>query len=178
MSDSLKDQLLALGLAKSRPTQKKRKKPRPKRANSSAPAPASNKKGDISLDAAYSMRKKEEKASVEQAKAEKRALDLERRRLNKQLASLIEGKTLNDPKAEIKRNFVYKGRIRSVLVTAEQLKALNNNELFLVFLRGSYFIIEAELKQTIATLSDEHIPDLSGGEVDEGDHPVPDDLIW
>ena len=179
MSESLQDQLLALGLAKSKP-RKGPKKPRRRKASGKGRAGAKKTGGEISLDAAYRARDKDEKSSADKAKAEKRALDLERRRVNSQIQQLLEGNTLNDPKAELKRNFLFKGRIRTVLVTPEQLEALNDGTLGLVFLRGNYLVVKPELRDEIKALSDDHVPDLAAdeGANDEGDHPVPDDLIW
>ena len=93
----------------------------------------------------------------------------------------MDSHALNDSKAEVKRNFLYKGRIRGVLVTPEQLKALNAGELGLVFLRGNYVLMLPEHVELVRAVSDEHVPDLGGAEPDdeeESEHKVPDDLVW
>lgn len=173
MSDSLKDQLLALGLAKSRPP----KKPPRKKAFPKQRKPAAG--GEISLDAAWKARQKEEKQAVEATAAAKRAEDLRRRQVNAQVEALVKEWALNSPEATLKRNFLYKGRIRSVLVTEEQLKALNAGEIGVVFLRGRYLLLPPDLVDQVRELSAEHVPDLAG-DSDEADeeHPVPDDLVW
>ncbi len=174
MSESLQDQLMALGLAKDRPKKKSKPKRRPKSRRTGGSGQ------DISLDAAYRARKQAEKASQEQAKAEKRALDLERRRINKEIEALLDGQAQNVEGAELKRNFLFKGRIRTVRVTPEQLVAVNDGSLGVVFLRGNYLLVDPQLRDQIAALSADHVPDLSGdaSAEEEGDHPVPDDLIW
>jgi uncharacterized protein YaiL (DUF2058 family) len=193
MADSLKDQLLALGLAKSKPEPRAGKKPaqgkgqaarrgpRPgKPRRDVAPPPARD--GDISLDAAWTARKREEKQAVDDKVAARRAEDLRRRQVNTEVEALVKDQAQNDAGAELKRNFLYKGRIRSVLVTPPQLQALNAGELGLVFLRGSYLVLPPELVAKVAALSPEHVPDLSGadaGEEDGADYPpVPDDITW
>ncbi len=91
----------------------------------------------------------------------------------------MEQHKLNDPGAELKRNFLYKGRIRSVRVTPQQLKSLNDGELGLAFLRGSYFILKPEIVEQVRAISADHIPELAGGdEQGDEDHPVPDDMVW
>lgn len=177
MSESLQDQLLALGLAKEKPRQARRKqggKPRGK--------PRASRKekgsGEISLDAAYRAREREEKSRAERARAEKRALDLERRRINGRIGELLDGQALNDREGELKRNFLYKGKIRSVRVNAEQLKALNEGSLALVFLRGDYLVVKPELAEQVRTLSADHVPDLGSEEPGEDEFPVPDDIVW
>ena len=134
----------------------------------------------MSLDQAYRLRIKEEKKSAHDKKEFKRLEDLKRRRINNQVQELIEGKALNDKKAEVKRNFVYKGRIRGVLVTPEQLKALNAGELGLVFLKGNYILMLPEHVELVRAISADHVPDLGGSEPDDEDDEfkVPDDLVW
>lgn len=176
MSDSLKDQLLALGLAKEKPARKTRKPPRKRQSKSK---PAAGKAGEPSLAEAWRARSSSEKAAVEEQRRRKRAEDLRRRQVNAKLQPLIEGHKLNDPAADLKRNFLYKGRIRSVLVTPEQMRALNAGELGLAFLRGSYFLLPPEVVAQVREISPEHVPDLdSGGDDAESEHPVPDDLLW
>lgn len=186
MSDSLQDQLLALGLAKSKPRKsggKKRRRPQQARGKGGAggkhgKAGAAGKGGEISLDAAYRARARDEKASAEQARAEKRARDLERRRLNTEIEALLKDQALNDREGELKRNFLYKGKIRSVRVNAEQLEALNSGALALVFLRGDYLVVKPEVAEKVRALSAEHVPDLGGDDPGEEEFPVPDDLVW
>ena len=185
MGDSLQDQLKALGLAKQkpRPPRKKARKKAVQKKIIIMKAPNSAN-ADMSLDRAYRLRNKEEKQSAHQKKEQKWLQDLERRRVNKQIHELVKAHTLNDKKADLKRNFLYKGRIRSVLCTPEQLKALNDGELGLVFLRGSYVLMLPDHVELVRAISEDHIPDLRGSELDqegedEGDEfKVPDDLTW
>lgn len=177
MSGSLKDQLIALGLAGNKPGTNARKK----QAQGKPRCKPEPKSGDgISLDAAWKARQREEQQASEQKAAAKRAEDLRRRQVNAEVEALVAGHALNDPEADLKRNFLYKGRIRSVPVTAAQLRALNKGELALVFLRGRYLILAPDLVAQVRALSAEHVPDLGGADTGEADEefPVPDDLVW
>ena len=182
MSNSLKDQLIALGLADKHKAGKKASSRKPSEKPHKKPSRKStgNTGGDVSLDQAYRLRKQEEKQSVQAKKEQKRFQDLQRRRVNKQIQELVDTYALNDRKAELKRNFLYKGRIRSVLCTPEQLKALNGGELGVVFLRGNYLLMLPEHVELVRAVSEDHIPDLGGNEPDDEDdeHKVPDDLVW
>lgn len=185
MSDSLKDQLIALGLAKAKakanpPAAGKKRKPRRDAARPARPKPGTGE-GDISLDEAFRRRAREERREAERVRQAKLAEDQRRREINQALQALVDEHARNDPEAELKRNFMYKGRIRSVPVNAAQLQDINRGELALVFLRGRYFLVSAAVARQAAELSPEHVPDLSGpdaGAADDGDHPVPDDLLW
>lgn len=183
MSDSLKDQLIALGLAKAGGApapQKKKRKPRRDAGRPPRPRPNAGQ-DDISLDEAFRRRAREERREAERVRQAKLAEDQRRQEINQALQALVDEHACNDAAAELKRNFIYKGRIRSVPVNAEQLQGINRGELGLVFLRGRYFLVSAEVARRAADLSPEHVPDLTGpdaGAADDGDHPVPDDLLW
>jgi uncharacterized protein YaiL (DUF2058 family) len=166
MGNSLKDQLIALGLA----DQPKRSKPG--RAGRKQAGP------ELSLDRAYRLRRKEEKETAAAKRHEKRAEDLLRRQVNGQIQKLVDAHALNDRTAEVKRNFLYKGRIRSVLVTPAQLRALNAGELGLVFLRGNYILMLPEHVEEVRRISADHVPELGGGSSEDEEFPVPDDLVW
>ena len=134
MSNSLKDQLLALGLApkKTKPEPRKQHKTRPKVAK---PKPGS---AEISLDQAYRIRSKEERLQKEKAIELKREQERQRRETNQKIKAMVKEVAIRDPAAENKRNFLYKGRIRSVLATREQINDINKGTIGVVYLSGNY----------------------------------------
>ena len=175
MSNSLKDQLLALGLAskKTAPGPKKRHKPRPEKAR------AKDSNAEISLDQAYRIRTKDDQKQKQQAVELKREQERQRREINQKIKALIKDSAIRDAAADSKRNFLYKGRIRSVLVTREQIVKINDGSLGVVYLSGNYHLMPAAKIEEIRQFAPDHVPDLSGVESeDEKDNPVPDDLIW
>jgi uncharacterized protein YaiL (DUF2058 family) len=197
VGESLKDQLLALGLAKPEAGRRTSKKAGAgRKAGNEARTSAGRDSGqrrtgsrrsgrgsrsEPSLDHAWRLRAQAERQERERAKSAKLAEERRRRRINRDLQALVDEHAVNDPDAELKRNFVYKGRIRSVPVTRQQLVALNEGMLGVVFLKGSYFLVPTDVARQAAELSAEHVPDLdAAGEADpeEVEHPVPDDLIW
>jgi uncharacterized protein YaiL (DUF2058 family) len=175
MSESLKDQLLALGLAakKTPPARKKQRKAKQPAARSQ------NKGGEIPLDQAYRIREKEERVKKEQAVAQKREQERQRRLVNQRIKAAVKEHAVRDPEADTKRNFIYKGRIRSVLATREQIREINSGSLGVVYLSGNYHLMPIEHIEEIRTFAPDHIPDLQGADIEgEEDNPVPDDLIW
>lgn len=176
MSTSLKDQLLALGLKGSTADSaagQSSAKGRRKRA-------VGRGRDEISLDRAFRMREQEERRARMEAQAEKKARERRRREVNRKVHALVERYAVRDAAADCKRHFLYRGRIRSVLATPEQINAINNGALGVVYLRGSYHILPAEHVLAVQAFAPEHVPDLEGRDLpdDERDHPVPDDLIW
>jgi len=175
MSNSLKDQLLALGLAPKKPKPKPKKQHKP-RLVSAKPGTGNT---EISLDQAYRIRNKEERLQKEKAIELKREQERQRRETNQKIKALIKESAIRDPAAESKRNFLYKGRIRSVLATLEQINEINAGTIGVVYLSGSYHLMPADKIEEIRQFAPDHIPDLSGAEhTEEKENPVPDDLIW
>ena len=117
---------------------------------------------EMSLDQAYALRKREEQKQAEAARKQKQEEVRRRRRLNKEIGAIVNQHRLNDPKAEVPRNFMYKGRIRKIHLTPEQLKALNEGKLGIAYLTGSYHLLDSEHVEAIRQISAEHIPDLGG----------------
>ena len=190
MSKSLQDQLLSLGLAKKEagkksPAKHARAKSGPARSKGAPPgrsvAPEKKKstdKEEMALARAYALRQQEEKRQAEAAKRKKQEEDRRRRELNTALKAIIKEHRLNDPNAEVARNFMYKGRIRKINLTPEQLKLVNQGDLGVIYLLGGYHLLPADQVEAVRQLSAEHVPDLSGSADDDEEFPVPDDLIW
>lgn len=133
---------------------------------------------EIALARAYALRRQEEKRQVEATKKARQEEDRRRRQLNTALKAIVKENRLNDANAEVARNFMYKGRIRKINLTPDQLKSLNQGELGVVYLLGGYHLLTKEHVDAVRQLSEEHVPDLSGAAEDDEEFPVPDDLIW
>lgn len=175
MSESLKDQLLALGLAPKKNPPKKKKQPKSKHGA----AKPEKTGGEIPLDQAYRIREKEERLKKEQAVAQKREQERQRRLVNQKIKAVVKEHAVRDPEADTKRNFLYKGRIRSVLATREQVGEINSGSLGVVYLSGNYHLLPIGKIEEIRQFAPDHIPDLRGADTEgEEEHPVPDDLIW
>lgn len=180
MSDSLQDQLRALGLAKKQVGKKKRSSSaqRPARSNRKRPA-RSRQSEELSLEKAYALKRRSEQDQADKARRKKQAEDRQRRLLNNQIRDIVKAKRLNRDDAEIARNFMFRGRIRKINVSPEQLKALNDGQLGLVYLSGGYHLLEPEQVEKVKKLSSDHVVDLNTeDENDDGEYPVPDDLEW
>lgn len=175
MSNSLKDQLLALGLAP------KKTESRPKKQRKPKPAVKKPKQGnaEISLNQAYRIRSQDDRQKKEQAIALKREQEQKRRQINQKIKAMIKESAIRDAAADTKRNFLYKGRIRSVLATVEQIKEINSGALGVVYLSGNYHLMPTDKIEEIRQFAPDHVPNLSGSESEgEEENPVPDDLIW
>ena len=183
MSKSLQDQLLELGLAADKPARKTRpeqrrpgKKQKPAAERGGKPSPADDE--ELALAKAYALREKAERREAEQARERKLQEERRRRAINQSIRKIVEEHRLNRDDAEVARNFLFRGRIRKINVTPEQLIALNAGQLGVAYLAGSYHLLPAAAIDEVKALSAEHVPDLSGSAEDEDEFPVPDDLSW
>jgi uncharacterized protein YaiL (DUF2058 family) len=140
---------------------------------------------DIDLAKAYAIRaqrEKDERIQAERLKQEEARL---RREARAKVDALIEGKTLNDPAADVVRHFPYGGKIKRIHVTAEQLVALNAGQLGIVQQAGRYLLVTAALLDEVESIFPQAIalkvdPDATPEEDPYADpqYQVPDDLIW
>lgn len=159
MGDSLQDQLRALGLGK-----KRRQKKEP---------------AELSLEKAYALKRREEQKQADMARRRKQAEDRQRRLLNNRIRDIVKAGRLNREDAEIARNFLFRGRIRKIQVTREQLTELNAGKLGIVYLSGGYHLLGLAQIEEVRALSAEHVVDLNTGDSDDDEEfPVPDDLSW
>jgi uncharacterized protein YaiL (DUF2058 family) len=184
MGNSLQDQLKALGLAREKPVKKQQAerahaKPAPKKSRPKPPQTAAATADELSLERAYALRKRDEKRKADLARQKKVEEDRQRKLLNKNIREIVTAHRLNRQDADISRNFMFRGRIRKIHVTPDQLKALNAGELGIVYLSGSYHLLAREHADAIRQLSEAHVPDLGTDAPDDDEEfPIPDDLIW
>ena len=185
MADSLQDQLKALGLAKEK--KPAHKKPRNRKPGAGKPrsgnagtgkAGAAKDNGEMALGKAWALREREEKQSVEQARARKREEDRKRREINKAIRAIVQPNRLNRDDAEVARNFMFREGIRKVYVTPELHKALGEGSLGLVYLSGGYHVLASEHVEAVRKIAADHDVDLGGDDEEEEEVPVPDDLTW
>ncbi|QKK02200.1 MAG: DUF2058 family protein [Pseudomonadota bacterium] len=134
------------------------------------------------LARAYAARRQAEVREKEQLKQRRVAEQEARRKRNLQLDEIIRGNTLNRKDAEVPRYFEHLGRIRRVMCTPEQREQLNNGQIGVVNLRGSYLLVSPETLEQYRAIAPDLVPGLEGREEpeDDGSHypPVPDDLVW
>ena len=182
---SLQDALLKAGLAEEKPPRSKRKPGasrktgRGKKPKPQGRKPARSAESDLAR--AYKAREQAEAAEKERVKKERIAAQEARRKRNLQLDGIILGNTLNRKEADCPRYFEHLGRIRRVMCTPKQRQQLNDAELGVVSLRGSYLLVTPETLRAFAEVAPDLVPDLTPKEPeDDGSDypPVPDDLVW
>src|SRR5579875_3015582 len=135
-----------------------------------APAPAASRKARAGAERAE--REAAERIAREQAQA--------RRERKRRLQELLGGNALNRADAEQPRHFLYKGKIRRVHVTAEQMQQLNAGELGVAVHAGRFLLVTREVALQVQEIDPDALallvdPDAPASAGDDG---VPDDLMW
>jgi uncharacterized protein YaiL (DUF2058 family) len=184
-----------------RPERKPERKPESRPHHKAAPAPGARREGgrvegrgkprpprsqeEIDLGKAYALRAQREKDERIEAERQRQEQARLRREAKAKVASLLDGKALNDAAAEIARHFEYGGKIKRIYVTPDQLKALNAGELGVLQLQGRYLLVGAALLAEAAAIFPECValqvdPDAPAGDDPYADpqYQVPDDLVW
>jgi uncharacterized protein YaiL (DUF2058 family) len=186
MSSSLRDQLLALGVAKKTEAKTQFKKPDKAIAARPKPNALSNpqknnaiqaKNAEPNLAQAYALRARTEREEQERVLKEAQEQARIKRERKEKLSALLKNKALNQQDAEHARHFNHGKKIRRIYVTAEQLTQLNLGELGVVQLAGRYLLVDRETAlaaQTIATESLILLPDPNAAAEDD----IPADLMW
>ncbi len=200
MSESLRDQLLKSGLAK---TLKPEAKPAPKapppklhhqqharpqsrpqhpgsqqpRSQHPRPQQQAPKKDDVDLARAYAMRAKIERDEREQSQREVERIAREKKERKAKLTSLLNGKALNHADADVARHFPHGNKIRRVYCTKEQLEKLNHGELAVLQLAGRYLLVDKEIALQAQAIQPESLVLLCDPNV-PADDDVPADLVW
>ncbi len=159
--------------------------PQGRPAGQARPNKPARSREDIDLAKAYAIRaqrEKDERIEAERIKQEEARL---RREARAKVDALIQGKTLNDPAAEVVRHFPYGGKIKRIHVTAEQLVALNAGQLGIVQQAGRYLLVSSALLDEVEAIFAPAValrvdPDATAEEDPYADpqYQVPDDLIW
>jgi len=140
---------------------------------------------DSDLAAAYRAKQAAEKRDKEHQKQKKVAEQEARRLRNLQLDKISTDKMQNDEQAELPRYFNYMGKIRRIMVTQQQLDAINAGELGIAVLRSRPILLDIQTHAQFKEIAPDLIPDMGGDEPSgeawddqyEG-FEVPEDLRW
>lgn len=180
MGKSLQDQLRALGLDAGRSgtePEDGKSAARGRKHDRNKRKPGNPE--ELTLERAYALRARDEQQDAQRARERKREQERRRRETNRAIREIVSARRENRGDAEIARNFMYRGRIRKIYVTAEQQAALTAGDMGIVYLSGGYHIVPAESVRAVREIAPDHVIGLAeAGDVEDSEYPVPDDLVW
>lgn len=173
MSESLRDQLLKSGIARTL-----KPEPRARQAQQRQRAPERRAHSEIDLAKAYALRDNTERAERERAQREAEQRAREKKERRQRLTALLQGKAQNAPAAEIPRHFPHANKIRRIYVTEEQLPRLNGGELGVVQLAGRYLLVANDVARAAGEIDPDALILLCDPLQATAEDDVPSDLIW
>lgn len=183
MAKSLQEQLLSAGLVKPKQAtqikQEKRKDAR-QQPKKQAPEPTPAQRAAEAARA--------QKTARDRELNRQRQMEAERRAIAAQVDQLIEGHRIETTGGEIGHQFVVRGKIKKMYVTAEQHAALVSGTLAVVRYRQGFALVDKATAErvaerdlrSVALLHEGTAPAAEAAAADEtyADYQVPDDLMW
>ena len=187
MGNSLRDELLKVGLVSEE--RLKKKSPRPKRARAKAAkkgggpattAPAAIEKTDAS--ARHVLRENQRRTArfVRDATLGGGTVaENAKRALRQRIQDLIERERVNDAQADVAYHFVKGKRIKRIYVTADQRVQLSSGEIVIAALEGNHHLLSPSAVEALLAMAPQTVV-CAGAETDQDseEHPVPDDVTW
>ncbi len=192
MGNSLRDELLKVGLVGEERADKKRRSkrhkagPAKKRKQASAPSPSE----PSVATATHVLRENRRRtarfvrdSTLSGGSVAENAKKARRRKIQE----LIKGERLNDGQAAVAYHFVKGKRIKRIYVTQDQHAQLTAGTVVIAALEGDNHLLSRSAAEQLLELApqtvfcgaaDAHDGDPSASDIDGDEHPVPDDLMW
>lgn len=186
---SLQEQLLKAGLI-DESRAKQATKERQKRANQARKSAGKSATGKVDPKKAAAEKRHSERVARDRALDEKRKLARERKAITAQVKQLIETNKVDRSKGEIPYSFVYRKKIKKVMVGETEKKLLAGGRLAIVTMvinnEGRRFeLVPIEVARKIAQRDAEAVIELNDADANPSaendpyaDYKIPDDLAW
>lgn len=189
MGNSLRDELLKVGLVSEerleKPRRARRGKQRPANKRERTPAQAAE---DQSNAAARHVLRENQRRTARFVRDSSlgggSVAESAKRALRRKIQELLQGERRNHDEAEIPYNFIKGKRIKRVYVTEAQRGELTDGKLVIAALDGNHHLLTPEAARQLFALAPQTVicngAEGEPGTVDaDGDeHPVPDDITW
>ena len=186
MGNSLRDELLKVGLVSEerpeKPRRARRGKKRPAKKRERTPAQVPE---DQSTAAARHVLRENQRRTARFVRdttlGGASVAESAKKALRRKIEALIQDERRNHDKAEIPYNFIKGKRVKRVYVTEPQRGELTDGKLVIAALDGNHHLLTPEAGQRLLALAPQTVL-CSGAEADpdtvDDEHPVPDDITW
>ena len=107
--------------------------------------------------------------------------------LRRKIQELVQTEQLNDAEADVPYHFVKGKRIKRIYVTEDQRAQLTAGTIVIAVLEGNHHLLTRTAAERLLSLAPQTVVcggaeaaggGGSSGEVDGDEHPVPDDITW
>ena len=196
MGNSLRDELLKVGLVSEERSARTR---RPKRGK----ARPANKRPDQSKESSTQPPVEKTIATARQVLRENQrrtaqfvrdptlgggsVAESARKARRRKIRELVQTEQLNDAEADVPYHFVKGKRIKRIYVTEDQRAQLTAGTIVIAALEGNHHLLTRSAAEGLLSLAPQTVVcggaeaaggDEPSGEGDGDDHPVPDDITW
>ncbi len=185
MGNSLRDELLKVGLVSEarleQPRKKRRagkKKPAAARDKPSPQAPAESFK-PVARHVLRENQRRTARFIRDATLGGESVSESAKKALRRKIEALIESERLNDAEAQVPYHFVKGKHVKRIYVSEAQRLKLASGEIVIAALDGNHHLMRAAAAERLLALAP-HTVLCGGAETSEdgGEHPVPDDITW
>ena len=189
MGNSLRDELLKVGLVSEQRRQKSRRSKRTRgesgKKRKSSPAPSNDEQSITS--SRHVLRENQRRTARflrDSTLAGGSLAESARKALRRKIQELVQTWRLNHPQADVAYNFVKGKRIKRIYVTQAQRAELTAGAIVIAALDGDHHLLPRRVAEELLALAPQTVvcggAEGDGGASDgDGDqHPVPNDLTW
>lgn len=192
MGNSLRDELLKVGLVSEERPEKPRRPRRGKTAQGkkrkkSPPPPANAQTNAASPHVLRENQRRTARFVRDATLGGGSVAENAKKALRRKIEDLLKSDRLNDAQAAIAYHFVKGKRIKRVYVTEDQRAGLTSGAIVVAALEGNHHLLTLSAAEQLLTLAPHTV--VCGGaeeaadrdpsyEVDGDEHPVPDDISW
>ena len=187
MGNSLRDELLKVGLVseerlkkKSQRPKRSKAKPAKKRARAPTSAPTAIEKSDeIAKHVLRENQRRTARFVRDATLGGGTVAENAKRALRRRIQDLVERERLNDAQADVAYHFVKGKRIKRIYVTAAQRAQLSSAQIVIAALEGNHHLLSPSAAEALLAMAPQTVV-CGGAETDQDseEHPVPDDVIW
>ena len=192
MGNSLRDELLKVGLVSEQRLDKRRRpkrgkaKPGNKREESSTP-PAIAQTVTTARHVLRENRRRTARFVRDPTLGGGSVAESARKALRRKIQQLVQSERLNDAQADTSYHFVKGKRIKRIYVTAGQRAQLEAGTIVIAALEGNHHLLTRQASEQLLSLAPQAVvcggaeeagSEASSSEADGDEHPVPDDISW
>jgi hypothetical protein len=194
MGNSLRDELLKVGLVSEQRRQKPRRSKRARaesgKKRKSSPVPSNDEPSndEQSITSSRHVLRENQRRTArflrDSSLAGGSLAESAKKALGRKIQELVQSGRLNHPQADVAYNFVKGKRIKRIYVTQAQRAQLTAGAIVIAALDGDHHLLPRPLAEQLLALAPQTVvcggADADGGpsDVDGDQHPVPDDISW
>ena len=189
MGNSLRDELLKVGLVSEQRQEKPRRSKRARagsgKKRKSSPAQSS---GEQTITSSPHVLRENQRRTArflrDSTLGGGSLAESAKKALRRKIRELIQSGRLNHPDADVVYNFVKGKRIKRIYVTQAQRAQLTAGAIVIAALDGDHHLLPRPVAEQLLALAPQTVVcggaegDGRPGEVDGDQHPVPDDISW